>query len=40
MSKASHSLAADEAALQSDFRTLEAQHREELDEIMRAGKPG
>jgi len=29
-----------EAALQSDFRTLEARHGQELDEIIRARKPG
>jgi hypothetical protein len=35
-----HDVLALEAALQSDFRTLEARHGQELDEIMRARKPG
>jgi hypothetical protein len=35
-----HDVVALEAALQSDFRTLEAQYGQELDEIMRARKPG
>ncbi len=35
-----HDVVALEAALQSDFRTLEAQHGQELDKIMHARKPG
>jgi hypothetical protein len=35
-----HDVLALEAALQSDFRTLEARHGQELDDIMRARRPG
>ena len=35
-----HDVAALEAALQSDLRTLEAQHGQELDKIIRAREPG
>ena len=35
-----HDVLALGAALQSDFRTLEARHGQELDEIIRARKPG